>query len=283
MPLQPHVDGVDPVVELGREVDPVVVVPDPLRARKNCGLLHLLTGREILCGRVGHRPPRHRSVARHGRRLEETLGQVRVGGRGVSVQHALGLVLGEIERLADRIHGHRLVSEVSHRRMRDGGGGAGRITLPDQPIADVGLLTRQPGPPWGWTARAIRVAALKDRVRVEHVALRREVNGAGTAAGGRHEVEDLAIADVVPAAVAVIKGRSPVREQAPAVLRPGHRLPRHGDNARGEPVGDDDAIRVGREPVDRAVRRLTRQRGLGRGHSHRRKQGGAGGAGHSYA
>ena len=67
-------------------------------------------------------------------------------------------------------------------------------------------------------------------------------------------IEDLAVADEVPAAVAVGNGGCAVGERMPAVVGPGHRLAPDGDHARTKALGQDDAIAIRGTAIEVAVR-----------------------------
>ena len=74
--------------------------------------------------------------------------------------------------------------------------------------------------------------------------------GAARAVRGEH----LAVADVVPAAVAVVEGGGAVGEHVPAVVGAGHRLAGDGERAGREALGEQQPVGVGRAALDRPVR-----------------------------
>ena len=261
----------DPVVDLGGEPDGAVVVPDALAARREEGVRHLLAGRRLGGRRVGHGRPGDRTVLGDEHRLERASREVGVGVGRIAVEQALGVVLGEVHHLIDRVDGRRLVGPVAHGRVRHRLVDAGRVALPDQSGPDVGLLAGQPGAPRGDAAGAVRVAALEDAVGIEDPAVGVEVDRrhAAQLRARREEVEDLRVAGVVPAALAVVEGGRPVGEQVPLVAGVADRVAADSDDAGGEALGQDQAVLVGLDAIERAVGPVARcghVDHLGRGH-----------------
>ena len=209
------------------------MVPDALAAGREEGARHLLACRRLGGRRVGYGRPGDRSVVIDEHRLKRPGTQVGVGVGRVAVEQTLGVVLGEVHHLVNRIDRRRLVGPVAHGRVCHRLVDAGRVALPDQTGPDVSLLAGQPGAPRGDATSAVGVAALEDAVGVENLTVRIEVDrrDAAPLLARREEVKDLRVARVVPAALAVVEGGRPVGEQVPLVAGVAHGVAADGDDA----------------------------------------------------
>ena len=120
-----------------------------------------MVGRAV---RVGHVLPGEGAGGAGARdeHLEGAGGQIAPGGGDEPVEAAVGLVLGQVDDLAHRVGGGRLVLEAAHRRAAHGRVHAERVGLVDVAAAD--LLAGQPGVPRGRAAGAVLVGVGEDPV-----------------------------------------------------------------------------------------------------------------------
>ncbi len=175
--------------------------------------------------------PGHRSVVGHEARFEGTSAEIRIGVRSESVQQAFRVILGQVQHLVVRIHRDGFVSPPSHRLVGDRGLGPRGVAFEDAAgLAEI-LLTAQPRAPRSRPAGAVGVGAFEDAVGVEDLTVAAEVDGRDAAGIGSQEVEDLAVAGVVPPARSVIEGGRAIGEQVPRIAGRADRLPGDGHDA----------------------------------------------------
>ena len=104
-----QVDRMDPVVKLGGEEHPTLVVPAALPGRGGEGVGYLLASRVDRLRRVSDLPPGHRAVPGHRHGLEGSRGQVGPCLGDVPVEATEPVVLGQVDGLADRVNGRPTV------------------------------------------------------------------------------------------------------------------------------------------------------------------------------
>ena len=155
--------------------------------------------------------------------------------------------LGQIAVASGRVDSNRPVGShpqgiTGHRRVIPH-----RIALPDETITSEGLLARQPGPPRGHGTPAIGMAVSEDGRGPSDRSVSSEPDGRRPApplAGGL-EVEYFVVAGQDPTPVGYRNRPLAIREYRPPVARPIHLVTPHGNDPRGEPLGEHQPVPIG--------------------------------------